>query len=213
MSTMQRLTLIGLYSYDNTLFDNLVLPEGYDKNTFIDTLLLEHGEKAVMYPELDFMKFSIGAVSRKWQLELERIYQALTAEYDPTWNYDRHEEYKDIAKREYKDKVTSDNSDTASQSVDGKTETTVSAYNSSVYEPDRKVATNDGTKTVKHSGVDSDATGDSTNTVEHKAHLYGNIGVTTATQMINEVLDQRLNRNLYGLACDIFARELTIGIY
>lgn len=91
MSTMPRLTMIGLYNYDPTIFDNLTLPTGYDNATFIDSFLLEHGEKCVLYPDPDFMKFSIGVVSRKWSLELTRIYEALTAEYNPIENYDRHE--------------------------------------------------------------------------------------------------------------------------
>ena len=92
MSTMQRLTMIGLYNHDPHIFDNLSLPDGYDVPTFIDSFLLEHGEKCVLYPDPDFMKFSIGAVSRKWALELERIYDALTAEYNPIENYDRYED-------------------------------------------------------------------------------------------------------------------------
>ena len=95
MSIMQRLTLIGLYNYDNKLFDGLSLPEQYDKNTFIDTLLIEHGEKLVLYSDYDFMKYSIGAWGRKWSLELTRIAEALFAEYNPIWNYDRYEEWTD----------------------------------------------------------------------------------------------------------------------
>lgn len=95
MSTIQRLTLIGLFNYDSSLFDGLELPSGYDKTTFIDSLLLEHGEKCVLYSNPDFMKYSIGAWGRKWSLELSRIYDALTAEYNPIYNYDRYEYYKD----------------------------------------------------------------------------------------------------------------------
>ena len=91
MSTFQRLTLIGLYNHDSTLFENLSLPDGYDTQTFIDSFLLEHGEKCVLYPDFDFMKFSIGVVSRKWSFELEKIYEALSAEYNPIENYDRYE--------------------------------------------------------------------------------------------------------------------------
>lgn len=229
MSTMQRLSLIGLYNYNNTLFDNLSLPAGYDKQTFIDTLLVEHGEKCVLYPDFNFMKYSFGVISKKWQLELKRIYEALTAEYDPTWNYDRHEEYtdettdkyKDTATSDYRNKTTSDNSTTSSQSVDSSNERKKAAYNSGTYEADEKTTSNDGTKTVHHDGTDANNEGDTNNKVNHdgssktthKAHLYGNIGVTTATQMINEVLDQRISRNLYALACEIFANELLIGIY
>ena len=92
MSTFQRITLIGLYNHDSTLFDNLSLPEGYNTETFINTFLLEHGEKCVLYTDPDFMKFSIGVVSKKWEMELARIYEALSAEYNPIENYDRYEE-------------------------------------------------------------------------------------------------------------------------
>ena len=213
MSTMQRLTLIGLYNYNNELFDLLTLPEGYDKDVFIDALLLEHGEKLVLYPSYESTKYAIGVISSKWALELERIYQALTAEYDPTWNYDRHEEYKDVAKATFNNKTSSDHTTTAAQPTDSTFEKKVSAYNSGSYEPDEKSASNDGTKTVNHKGTDADTAGSSSNEVNHTAHMYGNIGVTTATQMIDEVLDQRLTRNLYNLACEIFSNELLIQIY
>ena len=95
MSIMQRLTLIGLYNYDNTLFDGLTLPEAYDKSTFIESLMIEHGEKLVLYSDYDFMKYSIGAWGRKWSMELTRIAEALFAEYNPIWNYDRYEEWND----------------------------------------------------------------------------------------------------------------------
>ena len=95
MSIMQRITLIGFYNYNPNLFDDLILPEAYDKNTFIESLLIEHGEKLVLYSDYDFMKYSIGAWGRKWSMELTRIAEALMAEYNPIWNYDRYEEWKD----------------------------------------------------------------------------------------------------------------------
>ena len=105
MSIMQRLTLIGMYNYNPSLFDNLSLPAGYDKNTFIETLLLEHGEKCVLYTDLEFMKYTIGVLSRKWKLELERIYEALTAKYNPIYNYDRYEESTDGRGKNWKEKT------------------------------------------------------------------------------------------------------------
>lgn len=99
MSTMQRMTLIGLYNYEQNfnvdLFKNLALPDGYDKATFVNSLLLEHGEKCVLYTNPDFFMSAIGIWSSKYALELERIHQALTAEYNPIWNYDRNEEWSD----------------------------------------------------------------------------------------------------------------------
>lgn len=129
MSTMQRLTMIGLYNYDSHIFDNLSLPEGYDNETFIDSFLLEHGEKCVLYPDPEFMKFSIGVVSRKWSLELERIYEALTAEYNPIENYDRYEEFHDDDNTTYGKTNNVDYSDvrtpnTTESTTYGKTDTT-----------------------------------------------------------------------------------------
>ena len=200
MSTFQRLTLIGLYNYDNSLFDNVILPDGYNKNTFIETLLLEHGEKCVLYSDFDFMKYSLGVVSRKWESELKRIYEALSAEYNPIWNYDRNEEYEDVTER------NSGGSTTTEQLVNGTTETRVSAFNSSSYEPNDETIVNSGK--VK-SSMDSGENG----TINHNAHLWGNIGVTTSAAMVTEETKLRSEKNMYDIAGRIFANELLIQIY
>lgn len=321
MSTRQRLSLIGLYNYENSfgrdLFDKLELPEGYEKSTFVNSLLLEHGEKCVLYTDPTFFTLAIGVWSKKWALELSRIYEALTAEYNPIYNYDRYEESVDGRKKEYKsdvnsgarsnskttstetgntqtstsgisnsnnDKIedqdaerrttdrpdykettTNDYDVTTSQTTAATVEHEISADNSSVYQPDWKETTdagvnkteNDGTITREYSGMSQDLSevaknknkstekgqtqevtssearsadkfentnnseeARTTNTRdneqednEHRAHLYGNIGVTTSASMVSEVVQQRINANLYDIVTGIFARELLIGIY
>lgn len=192
MSTIQRMTLIGMYQYDDTLFDNVSLPEGYDKETFINSLLLEHGEKCVMYTDVDFMKFSLGVVSRKWYHEFERIYTALNEDYNPLHNYDRHEEYHDDTGGE----VNSTQPESATN------EHSVAAYNSSAYEPDSKDVSNGGhTKT------------ESTTSFDHTAHLWGNIGVTTSAAMALEETRLRSENNMYGVIADIFSKEVLLQLY
>lgn len=233
MSTMHRLTLIGLYNYKQTfsenLFDGLVLPDGYDKQTFIDSLLLEHGEKCVLYSNPDFMKNAIGAWGRKWFLELSRIYEALTAEYNPIYNYDRYEEYKDTEGRKLTSQTNAEHTaeDTPDYDVvidtneDATAEHLVSADNSGTYQPESKDITNGGKSTTTTNGKTqnlSEASGSKTEdeedrTLEHNAHLYGNIGVTTSAQMVTEVVEQRIKYNLYDTACRLFANELLIGVY
>ena len=95
MSTTLRLTLIGMLDEYEKLFDSLELPEGIDKNDFIDSLLLAHGEKGVMYSNPLFMARMIGVWGRKHYHDFERIYLALTEDYNPLYNFDRHEEYTD----------------------------------------------------------------------------------------------------------------------
>lgn len=229
MSTMQRLTLIGLYKYDPTLFDALTLPEEYDKATFIDSLMIEHGEKCVLYSNVDFMKYSIGAWGRKWALELERIAEALQAEYNPIYNYDRFEHWTETDKPDVTTTRTHNNTDTqtnrydvvSTQNIDGTAEHQVSADNSSTYQPESKDTTNsgkttvsnDGTITDAHTGTITDAEKGTRTNIDHDGHLYGNVGVTTSASMVSEVVAQRYQYNLYGTAARIFANELLIGIY
>lgn len=221
MSIMQRLTLIGFYNYDATLFDGLELPEGYDKQTFIDSLLLEHGEKLVLYSDPQFMKNAIEVWGRKWSLELGRIYEALTAEYNPIHNYDRHEEYKDTIKGEaHSGRKTTDSPNFSvvnDTNEDAITENQISADNSGSYQPQSKTIENGGKSTTSTSGKTSDVAETINNnderTIDHTAHLYGNIGVTESTTMIENTVNMRRNYNLYEAATRLFANELLISIY
>ena len=229
MSTLQRMTLIGLYNYDSDLFDSLVLPDGYDKNDFIDSLLLEHGEKCVLYTNPDFMKNAIGAWGRKWAGNLERIYTALTEQYNPLHNFDRYEDYTDNEGRKYESKTNAGHKATDSPKYDvtsdtkenATTEHEVSADNSSSYQPDWKETQNGGKSVVSTEGKTQDlsetsnsSTNDSeTHNLTHKGHLYGNIGVTTSVQMLTSEVDARMKYNLYDAAGRLFANELLIGIY
>lgn len=313
MSIMQRLTLIGLYNYDNKLFDGLTLPEGYNKDVFIESLLIEHGEKLVLYSDLDFMKYSIAAWGRKWSLELTRIAEALTAEYNPIWNYDRYEEWNDKGSKRgdsktdqaHAEKTSADSSSDqkttgsashAAQSnsstndetsttgeeshrlqnapdyqekttnegkVDSEVEHKVSADNEGTYQPSSQDITKagkqeslmeasgikddiserntqdattraNGTTDTRESRRDiSDSTLSGSNKTDtatkgnntsktsdseshnddHVGHMWGNIGVTTSSQMIVESVEMRMKYNLYNAACRLFANELLIGIY
>lgn len=229
MSTFAKITLIGMYNYDNTLFDGLTLPEGYDKEMFIDSLIMEHGEKSVLYSDLDYLKACISAWGRKWSLELSRIYEALTAEYNPIYNYDRYEEIKDSHGINKTDEIhggrKSENKPkydvTTEQLENGDTEFQISADNSSTYQPDRKEIRDAG-KVKQHTEgstadisetTNSKLTSKETANDSHSGHMYGNIGVTTSASMVTEVVEQRMKYNLYGTAAKLFANELLINVY
>ena len=155
MSTMQRMTLIGLYNYEQTfdvdLFKNLALPDGYDKPTFINSLLLEHGEKCVLYTDPDFFMQAIGMWSSKYSLELSRIHEALTAEYNPIWNYDRYEDWSDEGTGKTSSETQGDRTNTS--------ETAAGRKNTSETDSNRKDVSETG---AKHEG-------ESTTNAGHKA--------------------------------------------
>lgn len=68
---MYRITIAGLYEYDQSLFDNMTFPAEADKQNFIDSLLLSYGDCEPLYPDGDFMKHSaIPAWSKNGRIPL-----------------------------------------------------------------------------------------------------------------------------------------------
>lgn len=209
MSHLAKLTLLGMYDYDQTLFDGLKLPDAVDKMTLIGTLLMEHGEKPVLYTSAPFMKNAIELWSDKWQHSLERITVALTQEYNPLHNFDRNEDYEDIEGRVTNSRTSSE-SDTTS-STNSETENKVSAFNSDSYQPDNSSSVNAGANsnaTITGEGRESED-----RTLKHKAHLYGNIGVTKSQEMAIDEINLRSEYNLYSTIAELFAHELLLSIY
>lgn len=226
MSTFHRLTLIGLYNHNADLFDMLTLPAAYDRDTFIEALLLDHGEKRVVYPDFDFCKYAIGVWSRKWTHALERIALALTEEYNPLHNYDRYEEIEEHEEGDYKNKVQNSGSETSTENKSEAettnnmtTEKNVSAFNESVYQPAEKNTVNGNvTRTGNNANTSTqnateDGSGDDRRDRTHTAHMYGNIGVTTSVQMLTAEVDARQKYNMYAVAGQLFADDLLLMLY
>lgn len=109
-------TLIGMYQYDNTIFNDMVLPTGIDADLFKQSLLMEKGEFEVLYPNPDFMKHSIQLWSAKWFRTFSEWLKGTQAQWNPIYNYDRYEEgwddhnrkYASVNNADYSDKRTTD---------------------------------------------------------------------------------------------------------
>ena len=72
------LSLWGLYQMDDTILDELQLPEGVDDTTLKSNLLLDCAELEVLYPEPAFLKMLIGVWSLKELPTWERMHKAIT---------------------------------------------------------------------------------------------------------------------------------------
>ncbi len=206
-----KLTLIGLYNFDNTALDNLTFPDGIDRNTAISTILLRCGEFELIYPNLDFMRSMCDLFSKKHNWTFKKWIDAINISYDPLNNFDRHEDYTD----------THSGTDTTSGTTSGSTspaQTTttdtndVSAYDATTYQPKEK---NTSSIVVNTAGSDSSTSSGSMThgeVIEHTGRLYGNIGVTTSQQMLQSELDIA-KFNLYDQIADIFCEEFCLMIY
>ena len=109
-------TLIGMYQYDDTMFNVMILPTGIDADLFKQSLLMEKGEFEVLYPNPDFMRHSIKIWSTKWFRTFSEWLKGTQAQWNPIYNYDRYEEgwddhnrkYASVNNADYSDKRTTD---------------------------------------------------------------------------------------------------------
>ena len=85
------LSLLGMYRYDNSLFDELVLPPQVVRSDLINNLLVETAELEVIYPDPEIMRQIIGSWSRARLHAWERIADVLFKDYDPFINIQRDE--------------------------------------------------------------------------------------------------------------------------
>lgn len=92
---LAKVTLIGMYNYDDTLFDQLTVPASIDKDVLIGNILMRSGDFESLYGSVPFVKDAIGLWSRKWAPTFERWAETWTMEYNPLENYDRNEEWTD----------------------------------------------------------------------------------------------------------------------
>lgn len=82
---------LGLYNWDNTLFDDMSIPAEMSKNLLIENLLAETAELEVLYPNPVVMKSLITVWSRKQLPVWEKLYATTQFDYNPIENYDRKE--------------------------------------------------------------------------------------------------------------------------
>ena len=219
MSTMT-MTMIGLYRNDSTVFDNMILPDGLDRELVINTILMRSGEFEVLYPNPDFMKFSIGAWSRKWSKTFTDWIKGQNATWNPIENYDRYEEFSDSGSTSGTKSGSSTSSGSSSGSdsfgSEGSNENLVSAYDSNTYQPSAKNITgtensSESSSETSASSTDSETSSETTSSTR-TGHIHGNIGVTQASDMLKAFYDIS-QWNIYDHIADVFVTEYCIPIY
>ena len=180
-----RISVIGLYNWDDTLFDGLVLPDGMNHDYVVKNLMLELAELQVIYPDPDFMKEAIRLWSYTKQDQWKRIYDALQHDYDPLWNKDAT--YKET---ETRDLHGSGESESVNQ---------VSAYNSEKFVNSAKGNT---------TGSSSD-----TGTVTRDRREYGNIGVTSSQDLLQQEVSLWSHMNMTNIIINDFKSRFCIMVY
>lgn len=177
-----RLSILGLYDFDNTIFDNLQLPVGILKDDVVNNLLIELSELECLYPNPNLMKSAIGFWSAKKLPQWVKQYATTQFDYKPLNNAYRDEDTTDTDDRNLNNTTTHDLT-TADSGTDTDTNYT-SGFNETT-------ATMEG-KTDSEKGTQSKVTGTTgiadTGTDKHTIHFHteGSIGVVTPQNMIQQ---------------------------
>lgn len=82
------LSFLGLYNYDNSLFDDLAVPTGVSKETVLNNLMLSTNTLSVVYPNPDTLKTALGMFSEMMMPSWQRAYDALQIQYETLYNVD-----------------------------------------------------------------------------------------------------------------------------
>ena len=211
------LTIMGMYEYDNTIFNSLVLPEGLDRNTAIDEIIMECAELECLYPSIPFLKKAVGIWSATMQSSFARVWSAVNLEYNPIENYDRQENETTTGTRQHsgQDVTSGSNSDTRTISDNGSVQNKIAGF-------DASALVDHDSGTSSRSGTDSTTGTDRTELTHGEkiadagtrtSRIHGNIGVTTSQQMLESELDLVPRLNFYRYLAEEFKRRFCVLVY
>lgn len=222
------LSILGLYQREPALFDELELPGSMNKDVLIDNILYEAAPLEAYYPDPNFMKFMIGRWSFMNQSVWQKLYDTTVLEYNPIFNYDRTEEWSENEQMLDKRTLTGTEMETSTDNSSGEirssgtvqSELNVSGYNESSYVPREQTIETPNTLTSNTSETDRIVSIDKNDTenMDRKrdnirtGRAFGNIGVTTTQQMIQEERESVLF-NMYKVITDSFIERFCLMIY
>lgn len=182
-----KLSVLGLYRWNNEVFSGLVLPDGVDPEVLTWNILEQCAELETIYSDPEYMAASLANWSSLMLPNWTKIQEALTAEYNPIWNKDGT-----ITETYNYGAITTSGSGSGTEKVAG--------YNS------------DTTHTREENSTTSSAT-QQAHTDTHKTVEQGNIGVTESSAMVTHEIQLRRANNIYKIITEDFKNHYCLMVY
>lgn len=162
------LSILTMYNYDDSLFNNFSLPEPIPadvKQTCIEDICSQLAEFSIAYPDLDTMRYMIGVWSKKNQYTWKTLYNTTVIDYNPIENYDRIEDF------------STQNNSKSNVSSNGTNASYAAGYNT------------EQAQLTGREESSGQSNGENNATETRTGRIHGNIGVTTSQQMLQSERD------------------------
>lgn len=191
-----KVTIVGLYNYDERLFENLQLPAEISKTGLIYNILERCGDFPLLYPDWSFMQLMIGVWSINCQDVIKKLLASTKFEYNPINNYDRKST---ITRQRTASSTTESESNSTNENIGAQT-----SFNSDSFKnTDKSNASAESTDSATSNGNENEQV------VENTA---GNIGVTSTQELIEQ--ERKVARfNIYDVITEDFKNRFCIEIY
>ena len=213
------LSLLGLYNWDPTVLDLLVIPEELSADILVPNLLAETAELEILYPNPTVMKNLIGVWSQKQAPVWTHLYETTQYEYNPIENYNRYEEETSSSSDDRTGAQLNSGTDSSTGGSTDNATNKIAAFNMGTNLTDA-----DGCAPQSKSSVTGTRTGsttygrriDTTDAIdretEREGHMHGNIGVMSTQDMIKQEREVA-DFNIYDIIIQDFIRRFCILVY
>lgn len=231
-----RMTLIGIQKMlsidDKSISDTWDLPESvelenttYDSQVLLATIVMKGGRFEPLYTNPDYFYMMCGMWWQKWLRTFSKWFVAFDKEYEPLWDRDGHETVHEDTHEVLDNDTTYESKRTIKEVMDDDTtsntttENTVSAYDSSTYQPHDKTTINSSGTDDRTTDTTDDANGSGTSDSDNdkdfdrEYHSWGNWGISMTAQKLLESELKVQGWNIYEHIADIFCNEMLVRVY
>ena len=210
--------------------EHLELPVTVDSE-LLDLMYLGHSGEKITSPLCNIVIQDLPTTERIYKLariiyakcsdNWQRIYDALTSEYELLDNYDGTETsthtITHTGTQSVQNTGTQSNQNTGTQSVQNSNAHNVSGFNSVSPVSDN---TDSGTTTqtnnltnTQTNNLTNTQTKNLTDTDTFELHKHGNLGVTSSQQMINQELELRIQNNFLEILFNTIDKTIALDVY
>lgn len=209
------LSILGLYYYDKHIFDSLQLPKNASREVAVDAILMECAELEILFPDPKVMSYMIGAWSKTRIAAWEKIWTALSVDYNVLDNVDITRTYTTSQKRTGQEL---ENTNALLNSNSATTSNGTTTHSEASFNEGQRVTSSDTVNQTVTSGANQTTKGDanrnSTENVEttHTETEVGDSSLRSTQYMLTEELKLRTT-DFYQILVEEFRNKFCLEVY